>query len=136
MLNRNHQNLCNKNKFQSFSVCFLRDAILVTVLFVLEVIINMQNEINGVKKDTNCIRADIEYMEGGINKKIDQNMEWMKEHFTQVMKSPSANPDTPATGEFCIFGFCFNLNLVISVTRSQNKCCTQDITSEHDIVGI
>ena len=29
----------------------------------------MQKEINGVKKDTNCIRADIEYMEGGINKK-------------------------------------------------------------------
>ena len=129
MLNRNHQNLCNKNKFQSFSVCFLRDASLVTVLFVLEVIINMQNEIKGVKKDTNCIRADIEYMEGGINKKIDQNMEWMKEHFTQVT-------DIPATGEFCIFGFCFNLNLVISVTRSQNKCCTQDITSEHEIVGI
>lgn len=57
----------------------------------------MQNEIKGVKKDTNCIRADIEYMEGGINKKIDQSMEWMKEHFTQVT-------DIPATGEFCIFG--------------------------------
>ena len=63
-------------------------------------------------------------------------MERMKEHLTQVMRSPSANPDTPATGEFCIFGFCFNLNLVINVTRSQNKCCTQDITSEHEIVGI
>ena len=93
----------------------------------------MQNEIKGVKKDTNCIRA---YMEGEINKKIDQNMEWMKEHLPQVMESPSANPDIPATGEFCIFGFCFNLNLVISVIRSQNKCCTQGITSEHEIVGI
>ena len=57
----------------------------------------------GVKKDTKCIRGDIEDMVSGIYKKIDQSMAVMKEHLTQVIKNTFVNPDVPVTGEFlCI----------------------------------
>ena len=42
--------------------------------YVLEVIIKMQKEIEGVKKDTKGIRGDMEDMERGIYNKIDQSM--------------------------------------------------------------
>ena len=118
MLNTDHQNLGNRNKFQSFSVCLRKGANLVAIVYVLEVIINMQKETQGVKKSTKCIIANMEDMETSIYKKIDQSMAWMKEHFTKVIKSTYFNPDVPVTGEFCIFGFCFNLNLVINVASS------------------
>ena len=51
MLNTDHQNLGNRNKFQSFSV---QGANLVAIVYVLEVIINMQKEIQGVKKVRNA----------------------------------------------------------------------------------
>ena len=70
------------------------------------------------EKSTKCIIADMEDMETSIYKKIDQSMAWMKEHFTKVIKSTYFNPDVPVTGEFCIFGFCFNLNLVINFASS------------------
>ena len=90
-------------------------------LYILEVIINMQKEIEGVKKDTKCIRGDIEDMGRGIYKKIDQNRAWMEEQFTQVMKNNFANPEVPITGEFCTFGFGFNMNLAINVASSPKK---------------
>ena len=68
-----------------------------------------------MKKDAKDIRGDIEDMERGIYKKIDQSMAWMKEHFFQVIKSTFANPDVPVTGEFCIFGFCFNFCIIITL---------------------
>ena len=102
--------------FQSFSVFFffLRGVNLVIILYILEVVINMQKEIEVVKKDAKCIRGDIEDMERGIYKKIDQSMAWIKEHFIQVLKS-TLNPDVPVTGEFYIFGFYFNFNIVITL---------------------
>ena len=42
-------------------------------------------------------------------------MAWMKEHFIQVIKSTFANPDVPVTGEFGIFGFCFNFYIIITL---------------------
>ena len=95
--------------------------------YVLEVIIKMQKEIEGVKKDTKCIRGDMEDMERGIYNKIDQSMAWMKKQFTQVIKNTSANPEVLVTGEFCIFGFCFSSNLVINVSSSEKKSLKQDI---------
>ena len=74
------------------TVCFLRGTNLVTISCVLEVIINMQNEIEGMRKDIE-----------DIYKKIDQSMAWMKENFTQVIKYDFANPNVPVTGEFCKF---------------------------------
>ena len=87
----------------------------------------MQKEIEGVKKDTKYIRGDMEDMERGINKKIDQSMAWMKEQFTQVIKNTFSNPDVLVTGEFCTFGFCFSSNLVRKVSSSQKKSLKQDI---------
>ena len=81
----------------------------------------MHKQIEGVQKATNCIRGDIENMERGICKKTDQSMTWMKENFTQVIKSNFSNPDVPVTGEFCIFGFCFILNLVMNFASSPKK---------------
>lgn len=89
----------------------------------------MQKEIEGVKKDTKCIRGDMEDMERGIYNKIDQSMAWMKKQFTQVIKNTSANPEVLVTGEFCIFGFCFSSNLVINVSSSEKKSLKQDINS-------
>ena len=86
----------------------------------------MQKEIEGVKKDTKCIRGDMEDMERGIYKKIDQSMAWMKERY-QVIKNTFANPDVLVTGEFCTFGFCFSSNLVINVSSSQKKSLKQEI---------
>ena len=114
MLNANYQKLCNKKKFQSFSVFFLRGVNLVIILYILEVVIYMQKEIEVAKKDAKCIRGDIEDMERGIYKKIDQSMAWIKEHFIQVLKS-TLNPDVPVTGEFYIFGLYFNFNIVITL---------------------
>ena len=54
MLNRDHQNLGNRNKFQSFSVCLLKGTNLVAIVYVLEVIINIQKEIQVVKKVRNA----------------------------------------------------------------------------------
>ena len=121
MLNTNHQIFCNKNSFKSLSVCLLRGANLVTALYVLEVIINMKKEIEGVKKDAEYIRGNMEDIERGIYKKIDESVTWMTKHFTRVIKSTLANLDVPVTGEFCIFGFYFNLNLVINVASSPKK---------------
>ena len=95
--------------------------------YVLEVIIKVQKEIEGVKKDKKCIRGDMEDMERGIYKKIDQSMVWMKEQFTQVIKNTFPNPDIVVTGEFCIFGSCFSLNLVINVSSSPKEGSTEDI---------
>lgn len=53
----------------------------------------MHKQIEGVQKATNCIRGDIENMERGICKKTDQSMTWMKENFTQVIKSNFSNPE-------------------------------------------
>ena len=89
----------------------------------------MQKEIEEVKKDTKYIRGDMEDMERGIYKKIDQSMAWMKEQLTQVIKNIFANPDVLVTGEFCTFGFCFSSNLVINVPSSQKKSSKQDINS-------
>ena len=96
----------------------------------------MQKEIEGVKKDTKCIRGDIEDMGRGIYKKIDQNRAWMEEQFTQVMKNNFANPEVPLTGEFCTFGFGFNMNLAINVASSPKKGWRQDITGEYEIARI
>ena len=78
----------------------------------------MNKEIEGVKKEytrnTEYTREDIK----SICKKIDESMAWIKKHF---IKSTLANPDVPVTGEFCIFGFCFNLNLAINVASSPKK---------------
>ena len=68
------------------SIYPLKSANLVTVIYVLEVIINMQKKIEGVEKDKKCIRGDMEVMERGIYK-IDQGMAWMKEHIPQVIKT-------------------------------------------------
>ena len=102
------------------SICPLKSANLVTVIYVLEVIINMQKKIEGVEKDEKCIRGDMEVMERGIYK-IDQGMAWMKEHIPQVIKNNFASPDVPITGVFYIFDFCFNLNLVINVASNPKK---------------
>ena len=80
----------------------------------------MQNEIEGVKKDTICIRGDTDDIKRVIYK-MDQNMTWMKEQFPQDTKNTFANPDVLVTGEFCIFGFCFSLNRVINVSSSSKK---------------
>ena len=119
MLKTNHQILCNKKIFQNLPVYLFRGGNLVTVLYVLGVI-NMQNEIEGVKKDTICIRGDTDDIKRVIYK-MDQNMTWMKEQFPQVTKNTFANPDVLVTGEFCIFGFCFSLNRVINVSSSSKK---------------
>ena len=68
-----------------------------------------------MKKDAKDIRDDIEDLERGIYKKIDQSMAWMKEHFIKVIKSTFANPDVPVADEFCIFGFCLNFNIKITL---------------------
>ena len=86
----------------------------------------MQKEIEEVKKDTKYITGDMEDMERGIYKKIDQSMAWMKERY-QVIKNTFANPDVLVTGEFCTFGFCFSSNLVINVSSSQKKSLKQGI---------
>ena len=86
----------------------------------------MQKEIEEVKKDTKYITGDMEDMERGIYKKIDQSMAWMKERY-QVIKNTFANPDVLVTGEFCTFGFCFSSNLVINVSSSQKKSLKQEI---------
>lgn len=90
-----------KKKIHSFSICLPSGGNFVTILYVLEIIINMKNEMEGVKK----------YIEG-ISKKTDQSITWMKQHFIQFIKYNLANPGVPVTGEFCKFGLCFNLNLV------------------------
>ena len=69
----------------------------------------------------------MEDMETGICKKVDQSMVWMKEQFTQVIKNTFANTDIVVAGEFCIFGSCFSLNLVINVSSSPKKGLTEDI---------
>ena len=115
MLNTNHQNFCIKNSFKSLSVCLLRGANLVTVLYVLEVIINMKKEIEGVKKDAEYTRGNMEDIGRGICKKIDESVTLIGKQVTQAIKS---YPDVLVTGEFCIFGFCFNFNLVINVASS------------------
>ena len=52
-----------KKKIHSFSICLPSGANFVTILYVLEIIINMKNEMEGVKK----------YIEG-ISKKTDQSI--------------------------------------------------------------
>ena len=47
----------------------------------------MHKRIEGVEKAKNCIRGDIENMERGICKKIDQSMTWMKETLPKLLKS-------------------------------------------------
>ena len=50
-------------KIHSFSICLPSGGNFVTILYVLEIIINMKNEMEGVKK----------YIEG-ISKKTDQSI--------------------------------------------------------------
>ena len=47
----------------------------------------MHKRSEGVEKAKNCIRGDIENMERGICKKIDQSMTWMKETLPKLLKS-------------------------------------------------
>ena len=82
------------------SVCLVGGVNVITILCVLEVIINMQREMN-------CMREDMEKGIYGIYKKIDESIAWMKANFTQGFKNSNTNLEVPASGEFYLLLFIY-----------------------------